>query len=185
MALTASMMTAVAGLALVSSSGAASNRSGAVRGGSGVITTFGVGLHRFEVARPAGIRAFAGKPDSVQYENRVGNPSGRRGAVWEIWTYRFSGGRYVYYSFHRTRGGSWLFVEIETNRTQFETARGTRVGMSYAEAKKREDVPYIGGCPDSGFWHFRDQHRYAVAVGVNPGHSVYDLDASGPHRPIC
>lgn len=183
-ALATSIITVVAGLALVPPTGAASNRRRGVRGGSGVITTRGVGQHRFEFAHPANIRAFAGKPNSVVYENKLGKPSSSKRAVWAIWSYRFSGGGSVYYSFHRRRG-SWLFVEIDTTRKQFKTARGTRVGMSYAEAKKRESGSYIHGCIDSGFWHFRDGHRYAVIVGVNPGQSVHALHAYGPGKPLC
>jgi hypothetical protein len=182
-AIAAAIITALAGLAMVSPTGAASNR-GSLRGGSGVITTYGVGSQRFKVAHPASIRAFAGNPTSVSYENKQGQTTSRRHAVWQIWTYQHSGGGYVNYSFHRTRG-SWVFVQIDTNRKQFKTARGTRVGMSYAEAKRREHAPYIHGCLDSGFWHFRDQHRYAVIVGVNPGQSVHALHAYGPGNPVC
>lgn len=182
-ALTVTTMTVLAGLALVPPTGAASNHR-SVRGGSGVITTYGVGSHDFEVAQPAGIRAFAGVPNSIRYENKLGQTTGSRHAAWEIWTYQFAGGAYAYYSFHRS-GGSWRFVEIDTNRTQFRTARGTRVGMSYAEAKMREGVSYLGGCIDAGFWHFRDEHRYAVVVGVDRGHPVHELHAYGPGEPIC
>lgn len=182
-AIAAAVITGVVGLAVVPPTGAASNRS-SVRGGSGVITTYGVGSHDFEVANPASIRAFAGKPTSVRYENKLGQSTGPRHAVWQIWAYKYSGGGYVDYSFHRARG-SWVFVQIDTNRKQFRTARGTRVGMSYAEAKKREKVMYLPGCIDSGFWHFRDGHRYAVVVGVNPGQSVHALHAYGPGEPVC
>jgi hypothetical protein len=182
-ALTSATITFLAGLALVPPTGAASKHS-SVRGGSGVITTYGVGPHHFEVAKPAGIRAFAGGPNSIRYENKLGQPTDSRHAVWEIWTYRFAGGRYAYYSFHHGQSG-WRFVAIDTNRTQFTTARGTRVGMSYAEAKKREDVSYLGGCIDAGFWHFRDGHRYAVVVGVNRGQPVHALHAYGPGEPAC
>jgi hypothetical protein len=183
-ALAASVVTVLVGLALVPSTGAASNRGGGVRGGSGVISTFGVGSHRFEVAHPESIRDFAGKPNSIRYENKFGEPTSPRHATWEIWSYVFSGGGYVYYSFHHS-SGSWLFVQIDTNGKQFQTARGTRVGMTYAEAKKREGVSYIQGCIDSGFWHFRDGHRYAVIVGVNRGHPVHALHGYGPGLPLC
>jgi hypothetical protein len=181
--LAASIITAAAGLAVLPATGTASNH-GAVRGGSGVITTYGVGTHRFEVTHRAGIRAFAGTPNSIRYENKLGEPTGSRRAVWEIWTYQFASGGYVSYSFHHTLG-TWVFVEIDTNRTQFSTARGTRVGMSYAEAKMREGVPYLPGCIDSGFWHFRDAHRYAVVVGVNRHQPVHALHGYGPDPLVC
>jgi hypothetical protein len=183
-ALAASILTATAGLALVPTTGAASNRSRGVRGGSGVITTHGVGAQRFEVAQLAAIRAFAGNPNSIQYQNKLGEPTSSKHAVWEIWTYQFASAGYVAYSFHHS-SGRWVFVEIDTNRQQFQTARGTRVGMSYAEAKKREGVSYTPGCIDSGFWHFRDQHRYAVVVGVDRGQPVHALHGFGPHPPVC
>jgi hypothetical protein len=145
-----------------------------------------VGRQRFEVARPRNIRAFAGKPNSIEYVNEVGGSSNRKHATWAIWSYQFSGGGVVDYSFHRTNH-SWRFVQIDTNRKQFRTARGTRVGMSFAQAKKREGVSYTTGCLDSGFWHFRDKHRYATVVGVNPRQSVHALHAYGPgdRAPIC
>jgi hypothetical protein len=183
-AFVAGTITVLAGLAVVPPTAASNRSSGSVRGGSGVITTYGVGTHHFEVAQPAGIRAFAGNPNSIRYENKLGQPTGPTGAVWEIWTYQFANATYASYSFHRT-GGSWRFVEIDTNRTQFATARGTRVGMSYAEAKTREGVSYLDGCIDSGFWHFRDAHRYAVVVGVNPHRLVHALHGYGPGEPVC
>ena len=108
------------------------------------MTTYGVGTHHFEIARPPGIRAFAGNPSSVEYWNKYGERSGSRTARWEIWRYRFTGGGYVDYSFQR-RSGRWFFVQFETNRKQFITARGTRVGMTYNEAKAREGGSYMGG----------------------------------------
>ncbi len=182
-ALAASAATIAAALALVPPTGAASNRT-AVRGGSGVISTYGVGSHRFEMAQPAAIRAFAGTPNSVQFENKLGEPTGSKHAVFQIWTYTLAGGRDVIYTFHRHHG-RWVFVAIDTNRKQFKTARGTRVGMSYAEAKKREGVPYTPGCIDSGFWHFRDGSRYAVVVGVDHKKPVHALHAFGPGQPVC
>lgn len=183
-ALATSVITAATGLTLVPPRAAASADSSGVRGGSGVITTYGVGPHRFEVAHPRQIRVFAGRPNSRTYENKLGEPTTSRTAVWQIWRYSFSGGGYVYYSFHRS-SGIWVFVEVDTNRTQFSTAHGTRVGMSYAEARMRDGGSYVHGCIDSGFWHFRDRHRYAVIVGVARGQSVHALHAYGPGLPLC
>lgn len=174
----------VAATLAVCSPMAASGRTNGVRGGSGVVSTYGVGAHHFETTSPAVIRAFAGAPNSVQYLNRTGEPSAPRHAVWKIWTYSFAGGSYVQYSFHRSNG-EWHFSEFNTNRTQFRTPGGTRVGMTYAQAKNREHAPYIDGCIDSGFWHFRDGHRYDLVIGVNPGHRVHALHAAGPGTVPC
>ena len=183
-AVAASVIASATALAMVPPTAAAPARS-VVRGGSGVVTTHGVGSQHFEVARPAGIRAFAGKPSSIEYLNKNGQLTGPRGARWEIWTYRSStGGGGVEYSFHRS-SGRWLFVQFDTNRKQFRTARGTRVGMTYKQAKTNEGGSYIQGCIDSGFWHFRDGHRYAVLVGVNPGQLVHALHAYGPGKLPC
>ena len=57
--------------------------------------------------------------------------------------------------------------------------------MTYIQAKKRERAPYIHGCIDSGFWHFRDSHRYDLVIGVNPGHRVHALHAAGPGTVPC
>ena len=174
----------VAATLAVGSPMAASGRTKGVRGGSGVVSTYGVGGHHFETTTPAGIRAFAGAPNSVQYLNRTGGSSGPRRAVWEIWAYHFAGGSSVEYSFHRSNG-TWHFSEFDTTRKQFRTPRGTRVGMTYAQAKMREHAPYIPGCIDSGFWHFRDGHRYDLVIGVNPGQRVHALHAAGPGKVPC
>ena len=166
------------------SSAVAQERGTGVRGGSGVVSTYGVGPHHFETTAPAGIRAFAGAPSSVAYQNGTGGSSGPKGAVWQIWTYAFTGGSYVQYSFHHSHG-KWHFSEFNTNRKQFRTPGGSRVGTTYQQAKKREDAPYIQGCIDSGFWHFRDGHRYDLVIGVNPGHRVHALHAAGPGATPC
>lgn len=174
----------IAATLAVGSPAAAHERGTAVPGGSGVVSTYGVGGHHFETTAPAGIKAFAGAPNSVQYLNRSGGSSGPKDAVWEIWTYRFTGGSYVQYSFHRSHG-KWHFSEFDTTRKQFTTPGGTRVGTTYAQAKKRERAPYIQGCIDSGFWHFRDHHRYDLVIGVNPGERVHALHAAGPGMVPC
>lgn len=168
----------------VASPMAASGRTNRVRGGSGVVSTYGVGRQHFETTTPGGIRAFAGAPDSVQYLNRTGGSTGPRHAVWETWTYSFTGGSYVQYAFHRSNG-KWHFSEFNTSRTEFRTPVGTRVGMTYAQAKKREQAPYIQGCIDSGFWHFRDGHRYDLVIGVNRHQRVHALHAAGPGAVPC
>ena len=174
----------IAATLAVASPTAAHERGTGIPGGSGVVSTYGVGPHHFETTTPAGIRAFARTPDSVEYLNRTGGSSGPRNAVWEIWTYRFAGGSYVQYSFHHSHG-KWHFSEFNTTRKQFRTPGGTRVGMTYTQAKKRERAPYIQGCIDSGFWHFRDSHRYDLVIGVNPGHRVHALHAAGPGTVTC
>lgn len=168
----------------VASPTAARERGTDARGGSGVVSTYGVSTHHFETTTPAGIRAFAGAPNVVAYLNRTGGSSGPKGAVWQIWTYQFAGGSYVQYAFHRSHA-KWHFSEFNTTRKQFRTPGGTRVGMTYAQAKKREGAPYIQGCIDSGFWHFRDGHRYELIIGVNPGQRVHALHAAGPGTVPC
>jgi hypothetical protein len=181
--LVAVVVTAVAGGVTVGLPGAAAARP-TVRGGSGVVSTWGVAAQRFESANRTDIRAFAGKPNSVVYLNKDGERTGSHNAVWESWTYTYADGGYVDYSFHRSTAG-WRFTQFGTNRKQFRTARGVRVGMTYAEAKKREGGSYIHGCLDSGFWRFRDGTRFAVIVGVNPGQLVHALIAYGPGATPC
>lgn len=170
-------------LALVATAGAAS-RAISVRGGSGVVSTYGVAKHLFGTTQPKGVRSFAGKPSAVEYLNKYGQSTSRKHAVWETLSYTYAGGTYVAYSFHRSQH-KWLFAQFDTTRNQFRTARGTRVGMTYAQAKQREHVPYMEGCIDSGFWHFRDGTRYAIIVGVKPGHRVHALHAYGRWKLPC
>jgi hypothetical protein len=181
----AAILTTMTCLTLLSPAGAATQRK-FERGGSGVVTTYGVGGLHFEVANAAAVRAFAGRPDSVVYWNSQGIPTTRpSNAVWEIFQYGSDSGSYATYSFHHT-DGRWLFAQFDTNRKDFRTARGTRVGMTYAEAKTQErGAQYIAGCVDAGFWRFRDGNRYALVVGVNPGQRVHALHAWGPGQLLC
>ena len=172
-----------AGLTLLTGTGGAAQRGSFVKGGSGVVSTHGVGRQHFESSTPASIRAFAGRPDSIVYWNKLGQPTGRSHAVWQLWTYSFDGGGYARYSFHGG-AGRWVFSRFDTDRKNFLTVRGTRVGMTYSQAKRRERVPFMGGCIDSGFWHFHGQ-RYAYIVGVNRGQRVHALHAYGPGQPLC
>lgn len=74
-----------------------------------------------------------------------------------------------------------------TLRWRFHTIRGTRVGMTYAEAKRREPRPWPAGCWNS---RVRRQHQvagswYAVVGGVYKGKRVHALHAFGPHPLLC
>jgi hypothetical protein len=154
------------------------------KGGSGEVTTSGVGPLRLNASSPAAVRAFAGQPDHVTYWDRYGVDTTSSKATWAIWDYRFSGGGYARYSFVRGARG-WVFEQFDTTLKRFYTARATRVGMTYAQAAARERVRWSGGCIDSGFWHYRDGYRFAVLVGVLPGARVHALHAIGPRPPLC
>jgi hypothetical protein len=175
----------VGALACLPQTVAAAQRGDTVRGGSGVVSTYGVGSHHFEKATTATITAFAGKPAYVIYWNKREKPSGQRRAVWQIWVYSFRHRARVWYTFHRSHG-KWLFTQFESERrAQFVTTRGTHEGMTYSQAHRHERVPYTSGCLASGFWHFRDGQRYAYAAAVSPGRRVHIFVAYGPGRPPC
>jgi hypothetical protein len=59
--------------------------------------------------------------------------------------------------------------------------------MSYAQAKRKENRRWSGGCWDSGFWRFHklDGSNYAMVVAVNNGQRVHALHAFGPHPLVC
>ena len=163
----------------------AAQRSAAVRGGSGVVSTSGVGSHHFERASINSITAFAGKPDDIIYWNKHEKSVHRRKAVWQIWVYSFRHRAFVWYTFHLHRG-KWVFVQFESQRrTQFHTVRGTREGMTYSQAGSHEGVPYTRTCLASGFWHYRDGKKYAYVAAVNPGRRVRIFAAYGPGEPTC
>jgi hypothetical protein len=154
------------------------------KGGSGKVSTYGVGPLRLNVSGPNAARRFAGKPDHVSFENLMGLPSVPAHAAWEDWTYHFPAHGYVDISFWWS-GHAWLFEQFDTNLQRFHTARGTGVGMTYGQAAARERVPWSGGCTDSGFWHYRRHYSYAYVVGVSAGQRVRALHATGPHPPLC
>jgi hypothetical protein len=175
----------VGALALLPQTVGAAQQGAAVKGGSGVVSTAGVGSHRFDHATSATITAFAGKPDYIIYWNKREKPSSKRHAVWQIWIYSFRHRERVWYTFHLSHG-KWLFTQFESQRrTQFHTVRGTREGMTYAQAQSHEGVAYKRECLASGFWHFRDKKRYAYAAAVSPGARVRTFVAYGPGHPHC
>ena len=152
------------------------------RGGSGTVTTFGVGPVYFNISGPRDVGAFAGNPDRIVYQDQYGNASNLAHSTYAIWEFRYPAGGYTYYSFYYGQEG-WLLAEFDTTLERFHTVRGTRVGMTYAQARRRENRPFAHGCIDSGFWRFHIGaygHLYSMVVGVNPGQRVHALHAFGP-----
>lgn len=157
------------------------------KGGSGSVSTYGVGPLRLNVSGPNAARRFAGNPDHVKFFDENGNPSNLRNSVWAEWSYAFPAHGYVDIWFWWS-GTSWLFEQFDTSLERFHTVRGTRVGMTYAQARARERIAFSPGCVDEGFWRTRGHGLngyYAYLVGINPGQRVHALRALGPYEPLC
>ena len=119
--------------------------SASARGGSGTVTTFGVGPLSLELSTSDDVFNWAGRADRVYYLDQYGSTvrlsSGT--AAFAVMEYDYSAGGYTDYSLYWD-GSSWIFGEFDTTIQRFHTERGTRVGMSYAEARRRENRP-LGG----------------------------------------
>lgn len=158
----------------------------AARGGSGTVSVDGVGPLLFDISSPSDLRDFAGRPDRVTFWDQNGAPTISANASWEIWQYHYPNHGYTWYSFNWD-GSEWVLEEFDTTLERFHTARGTRVGMSYAEARRCEHRTFSGGCIDAGLWHIRRQNGqlYSLVVGVNPGQPVHALHSFGPSPLPC
>lgn len=156
-------------------------------GGSGTVTTFNVGPVYFNSSGPENVVAFAGNPDRIVYQDQYGNPSNFANSTYAILEYSYPAGGYTHYSFYWD-GQEWLLEQFDTTLERFHTVRGTRVGMTYAEARRRENRPYGSECIDGGFWRFHTDdygQLYSMVVGVNPGQRVHALHAFGPNPLPC
>jgi hypothetical protein len=154
-------------------------------GGYGTVTTFGVGPLSFDYSGPSDVTAFAGKPDKVTYSDQYGVPTGAGNAEWALTEYHFPSHGYTAYDFWWD-GSEWRLEEFDTTLQRFHTVRGTRVGMNYAEAKRREGRPWSGRCYSGiSHEHKRDGSYYSLVVGVERGKRVYALYGFGPHPPLC
>ncbi len=150
------------------------------KGGYGLVTLNGVGPLSFDNSTDVDVRAWAGRPDKVQWSTDGFND----GMLWRTFIYRFPRGGVVEYSFYLYPGEGWYFEEFHTTLERFRTRRGTRVGMSYTQARRREGVPESGGCIGGGFWHHEANAGLLVATD-NARTRVIFLDAQGPEPLPC
>jgi hypothetical protein len=161
----------------------------AARGGGGTVTTFGVGPLSFDLSTSNDVLSWAGNPDRIVYWDQNGSPTrvSYGNAAFAIAQYNYAAHGYISYGFYWD-GSEWLLGEFDTTLERFHDERGTRVGMSYGEARRRENRPLAGGCLDSGLWRFHygaDGELYSMVVGVNRGQRVHALHAYGPNPLPC
>jgi hypothetical protein len=157
----------------------------AARGGGGTVTALGVGPLRFDYSTSDDVEAWAGSPDKVSYTDQYGAPTNPDNATYATEEFHYPGNGYTYYSFWWD-GSEWLFEQFDTSLQRFQTIRGSKVGMSYGQARRREKVPWTSGCW-SGFRHDHQLagQSYEVLVDVYvQGKRVNALDAFGPHPPF-
>jgi hypothetical protein len=159
------------------------------KGGYGLVTFDGVGPLsggiqpvQFDGSIPSDLRAFAGKPDSVSVLSGI---SVNNQAAEELWTYTFPSGGRTYYTFVWSDSvGDWLLEGFQTTLQRFRTIHGTKVGISFAQAERREHVPWFNGC-HTGFEHVRRNPLALVEIATDPNKThVTGLAAYGPTPPV-
>jgi hypothetical protein len=124
----------------------------AVAANSGVVTPGGqVGQLRLDVATEADVRALEGAPDRA--EDFV-HPGGGAARVLGYGTTR--------YWFRVREDGSTALGNFETRSRRFRTRRGTRPGMTRAEAERRERRRARLGCQTAIFQHTRAANLWIV-----------------------
>ena len=114
-----------------------------VRGGAGgVVGPDKVGPLRLNHSTRNAVLAYAGKPTSHFYLDKVGSTTANlRRAVWEELGY---GSSTQYWVWRAHAGSPWLFNGFFTTSRRWHTAAGTRVGMTSAQARRRERVRFHG-----------------------------------------
>lgn len=156
-------------------------------GGYGLVTTSGVGprvngsqVLQFATDDQSDVRAFAGSPTHTSF---LRGPSVNFQAPEEVWTYRRRVGGSTSYTFVWGSDG-WSLEGFYTTSRKFSTPGGTRVGMSFTEAARREGVRPARGCL-TGLWHRSAHPRGALGVDINAiSKKVAALSAYGPHPPV-
>lgn len=164
-------------------------------GAGGVVSGHSVGPLKMNLSGPRALMRWAGNPSEVEYLDADGGSTIASLATWVELFYngasptRSAGTTYVFW----WSAKGWRLEQFSTTLARFRTPGGTRVGMSYAQAKARERVPDSGGCVASGFWHesARGRPYFGYVVSLSWAHNVLrnqrvnELVAVGPHELIC
>ncbi len=165
-------------------------------GAGGVVSLHRVGPLWMNLSSPSAVMRWAGKPSSVNYLGSEGEPSRPARATWAQAYYNGAGPRTykgTIYTFARSSRG-WRLQQFSTTLQRFHTPGGTRVGMTFAQAARRERVRATGGCVTSGFWHSTTpghQPYFAYVASLTTIRGRFDhshvnmLMAFGPHPVLC
>jgi hypothetical protein len=132
-----------------------------------------IGSFRIDVTTEARLRTVAGWPARVekQFFPQRKTPAGR------TLYYRCGRGCETAYSINDSTG---KLSDYWSTSPRFVTARGSRVGMSGAQAARREGKRPVPGCGDALYIHLRwdARHRFMLTVTHSRVHSIAYL---GPH----
>jgi hypothetical protein len=146
-------------------------------GGSGKVGPLLVGPLRVHQATDEDVREWAGKPSRVWTLSEPGRQDYR------FWRYRHSQGRRTTYGFARA-GGDWLLEEFFTTSRRFSTRRGTKAGMPYVKARRREPgARYVGAdCLPPRLRYFKEGGFLLelFLAAERPAARVEGLSVSGP-----
>jgi hypothetical protein len=140
-----------------------------------------VGPLRIHLAGRDDVRAFAGRPDRIFDLSDLGKPR-------VLWRYRFRGGRQTTYELVQV-DGNWRFEGFFTSTRRFRTRRGTTVGMSWGEARRRErGAAYAhAGCLPPRLWYFKEGgfKLQLFLSAERPQGRVTGLQVPGPFALEC
>ena len=133
-----------------------------------------IGVFRLDRTTEAQIRAVAGQPLEVETDFSPG----KRGPIGRSLTYRCGGaGCRTIYSISNATGA---LSDFWTSSPRFRTPRGTHVGMTRAEAVRREGTRVRPGCGTGGYIYLRSDARRSFVLNVWGGR-VRSMIYLGPH----
>jgi hypothetical protein len=132
-----------------------------------------IGSFRIDVTTEAQLRSVAGRPDRV--ENQFFPP--KKTPVGRTLYYRCGPGCETAYSINNSTG---RLSDYGSSSPRFATERGSRVGMSAAQAARREGKKLVLGCGEGLYIHLRWDNRHQFVLGVSRG-KVRSIAYLGPH----
>lgn len=161
--------------------------SRAHRGGYGLVTLDGIGPRShgsqaltFDESKPPALRAFAGRASRVIVSRGA---AVNFQAAEQLWIYAFPRQGRVFCTFVWSKeADAWLLEGFGTTLERFHTARGSKVGMSLANARRREHLRLVIGCL-GGLWRYRKHPPALLILSIN-GIRVQSIEAYGPNPPV-
>jgi hypothetical protein len=85
--------------------------------------------------------------------------------------------------------GDWLFESFFTTSRRFSTHRGTRAGMTYAKARRREPGARYSGedCLPPRLWYWKEGGFLLelILTAERPAGRIKGLDVNGPYSIGC
>jgi hypothetical protein len=132
-----------------------------------------IGPLRIDGTTETQIRAVLGKPLKVEKDYWPG----KKGLYGHTLTYRCGSACTTQYSINERTG---KLSDFWSESQRFVTERGTRVGMTAEEAKRREGKKLVPGCGFPRYIHLRWDERHVFVLAFFHG-KVASIGYLGPH----